>query len=598
MAVVSPSCHCRSGAFWHNLFRLQCILSLLLVAVSTPPEDPVKCASGNTNCTVTNSYGAFPDRSTCRAANVAYPTNEAELVSIVAAATRAQRKMRVVTRFGHSIPKLACTDGKDGLLISTKFLNRTLKADPAALTLTVESGVSLRQLIGEAAKAGMALPYAPYWWGLTVGGLMGTGAHGSSLWGKGSAIHDYVTEIQMVSPGSADEGFVRVRVLNESTLNEFNAAKVSLGVLGVISQVTFKLQPMFKRSLTYVMKNDSDFGDQAMTFGKKHEFADLLWYPTQGKVVYRIDDRVPSNTSGNGLYDFLPFRSQLSAALAIIRSTEETQEALRDANGKCIGAKLITSTLFASAYGLTSNGVIFTGYPVVGNQSRMMSSGTCLDSLQDGMITACAWDSRIKGEFFHQTTFSIPLTRVKDFINDVKALLKIEPKSLCGLELYYGFLMRYVTASPAYLGKEVEALDFDLTYYRSKDPLTPRLFEDYIEEIEQMALFKYNALPHWGKNRNVAFDGVIKKYKNAPDFLRVKEKYDPSGLFSSEWTNQILGLKGNVTIVKESCALEGLCICSEDIHCAPKKGYFCQSGKVYKEARVCARASDTRRVEL
>lgn len=88
----------------------------------------------------------------------------------------------------------------------------------------------------------------------------------------------------------------------------------------IFEKVTFELQPMFKRSLTYVMKNDSDFGDEAVTFGGKHEFADFLWLPSEGKVVYRIDDRVPFNTSGNGLFDFFPFRPQLSVALAIVRS--------------------------------------------------------------------------------------------------------------------------------------------------------------------------------------------------------------------------------------------------------------------------------------
>lgn len=176
---------------------------------------------------------------------------------------------------------------------------------------------------------------------------MGTGAHGSSLWGKGSAVHDYVIEIRMVSPGSVNDGIAKVRVLSESTNPvEFNAAKVSLGVLGVISQVrsiisfsvlikkilsnlncymflkvTFNLQPIFKRSLTYVMKNDLDFDDQPLTFGKKHEFADFVWLPSQGKVVYRMDDRVAVNTTGNGSYDFLPFRSQLSVVLATIRSS-------------------------------------------------------------------------------------------------------------------------------------------------------------------------------------------------------------------------------------------------------------------------------------
>jgi len=42
----------------------------------------------------------------------------------------------------------------------------------------------------------------------------------------------------MVSPGSVNDGFAKIRVLSETTTpNEFNAAKVSLGVLGVISQV-------------------------------------------------------------------------------------------------------------------------------------------------------------------------------------------------------------------------------------------------------------------------------------------------------------------------------------------------------------------------
>jgi hypothetical protein len=68
-------------------------------------------------------------------------------------------------------------------------------------------------------------------------------------------------------------------------------------------------------------KDDSDLGDQLISFGRKHEFADVSWYPSQQKVVYRIDDRVLVNTSGNGLYDFTAFRSTLSLALAVVRST-------------------------------------------------------------------------------------------------------------------------------------------------------------------------------------------------------------------------------------------------------------------------------------
>jgi len=37
-----------------------------------------------------------------------------------------------------------------------------------------------------------------------------------------------------------------------------------------ISQVTLKLESLFKRSLTYVTKNDFDLGDELISFGKKH----------------------------------------------------------------------------------------------------------------------------------------------------------------------------------------------------------------------------------------------------------------------------------------------------------------------------------------
>lgn len=210
-------------------------LSLSFVG-STPPAEPVNCSSGNKNCTVTNTYGTFSDRTICRAAEVIYPTTEQELISIVSNATKQQRKMKAVTLTSHSIPKLVCPDGINGLLIGTKYLNRTVDLNMSAMTITVEPGMTLRELINVSANAGLAIPYVPYWWGITVGGLLGTGAHGSTLWGLGSAVHDYVVRIRIVTPAAEDEGYAKVRIL-ENGDPQLDAARVSLGVLGVISQV-------------------------------------------------------------------------------------------------------------------------------------------------------------------------------------------------------------------------------------------------------------------------------------------------------------------------------------------------------------------------
>ncbi|KAI6701794.1 hypothetical protein NL676_010930 [Syzygium grande] len=91
---------------------------------------------------------------------------------------------------------------------------------------------------------------------------------------------------------------------------------------------------------------------------------------------------------------------------------------------------------------LTNNGVIFTGLSGDWVSQQAAIVRICLDSLQDDLITACPWDPRVNGEFFHQTTFSVGLFVIKSFIEDIQQLIALILK-LCSLELYSGILMRY-----------------------------------------------------------------------------------------------------------------------------------------------------------
>lgn len=106
-------------------------------------------------------------------------------------------------------------------------------------TVTVDSGVGLRDLINAVEAHGLSLVASPYWEGVSIGGLISTGSHGSSWWGRGGAVHDRVVGVRIVVAASKNEGFAKVLDVDGSKGSLFDAVRVSLGLLGVISKVSF-----------------------------------------------------------------------------------------------------------------------------------------------------------------------------------------------------------------------------------------------------------------------------------------------------------------------------------------------------------------------
>uniref|UniRef100_A0A803NME7 L-gulonolactone oxidase n=1 Tax=Cannabis sativa TaxID=3483 RepID=A0A803NME7_CANSA len=559
------------------------------VALAMVPPNPIQCndgGGGGGDCTLSNSYGAWGDRKDCHVLNVTYPTNEEELRLAVAHANRNKLKLKVVSKFSHTIPKLACPGSGEGpnFLISTKNYDSGIEIDTKNMAVTVDSGVGLRRLIDEVERVGLSLVAAPYWEGVSVGGIISTGAHGSSWWGKGGAVHDHVIGVSMVVPAKPSEGYAKI-IRIEANDPLLDAAKVSLGLLGVISKVKLSVEKGFKRSIRYNFTEDGGIEERWFEHGKKNEFGDITWYPSKHIAVYRYDNRVPLNASGDGTFDFIGFQPNSLLISKTIRATEKAIENSGNSKGKCAMAATVVGYKKLSANGLKNNGVIFTGYPVVGPQAKMQTSGTCLYATRNDL--SCAWDPRINGLFFYETTAIFPannLVTFTNFINDVKKLRDLNPENFCGVDAYNGFLIRFIKASTAYLGQTVDSVVVDFNYYRASDALTPRLNQDLWEEVEQMAFFKYGAKPHWAKNRNLAFLGVKDKYPSFGKFVEKRKELDPENIFSSEFSDELLfGSREK----KDGCALEGQCVCSEDRHCRPDKGYFCQQGLVYKEARVC-----------
>ncbi len=125
----------------------------------------------------------------------------------------------------------------DGIFLSTLNYSAIIAINETlAMTATVQSGIGLRTFLDAVAAQNLALPIAHYWDGITLGSLLGTGGHASTLFGRGSALHDYVTSLKIVITATAAEGYSKTITLITAECDpaDLNAAKLfSLAVLGV-----------------------------------------------------------------------------------------------------------------------------------------------------------------------------------------------------------------------------------------------------------------------------------------------------------------------------------------------------------------------------
>ncbi|XP_059076534.1 L-gulonolactone oxidase 3-like [Cryptomeria japonica] len=526
-----------------------------------PPAPSLQCTSDG--CEIFNYQGIWEDRSICKATNVAWPTSEPQLLRAVAHAVQTNQKIKVVSRHAHSLSKLVCVDS-EGLIISTQNYDSVIEVNRKAMTITVQSGTMMSDVIEAAAKQGLALPAMTYISGVSAAGVISTGAHGSSFAGKGSGVYEYVVGMRIVVPGSPFDGYAKIITLTEAD-EDLKAARLALGTLGAISEITFSLRPMFKRSVSV-------------------------------SAIFVANDRVSVDVAGDGSNSILGTPTTV-ADIETRAYLLDSVQAKADVVAICnlVGNRTLRSA--ANGYGFLNHEKVFTGYPVVGFNYRMQTSGECEQvpgqkderctptQILDKNETTCSWDRRVHTSLYFDVELRVPLSRFREAMKDVKKIRDLNPERMCDQTI---ISLRSIKKSEAYLGPTEDLVTMELITYRPREAGTPKWNEDVFEEIEQMVIEKYGGGLHWGKSGGYLFGGLAKRTVSLEGFLKVKERFDPDGVFSNDWTDGLFGIgdKG-VEELRDGCALDKLCKCREDSHCAPEKGFLCKEGRVWEYARVC-----------
>jgi FAD-dependent oxidoreductase len=490
----------------------------------------------------------------CEASQAMIATSVQEIQTAVklALSTKQSLKVRSIKESRSYSPVICPENG--GIVLNVEPLNKILTVDSDALTATVQPGAIIGDIQRDLNLKGLAFPVTPDYNGVTIAGAMGTGAHNSSLQIP-SSVSDWIEEIKLV------DGQGKLRTLTGEALD---AARVHLGMLGVIYELKIKVVPQFKLQYESQKHSDKRIEFEALDLARSHAYAKISWFPTHKTYFLDTFKKLPLSTPGESFNNSW----SVPAIAGIIKNFPQPIEVVNSNKlVQCSVEGLRVSTWSPPYKVISSSQSTPVGF------SHQMISGSCPEG-------TCSWDRGIKTR-----TVEVAFA-AKDFeawASDVKAMLKL--RSACFPLM--GIYLRFSAPSKAYLGQAYgqETVMFEIHIPTSNRPQLEASSEVY-DEIVQMTLGKYKGRPHWAKNSQPYFQDLgTAQYPQWEDFKEVRRAFDPQGIFLNPFWKKIESVVESTP--KEGCGLSRECLCQVDSDCGP--GARCETGVFFTEARLCVK---------
>ncbi|KAI8249164.1 putative D-arabinono-1,4-lactone oxidase [Colletotrichum sp. SAR 10_77] len=208
------------------------------------------------------------------------PESLAEIEKVVNLARKCRRRI-VTTGCGHSPSNITCTSS---WLVNLDNYNRILSVDKSSGLAVIQSGIRLYALCDELERHGLAMPNLGSINQQSIAGAISTGTHGSSLF------HGLMSEDVLALKITLANGKTEICSHDENPAL-FRAALLSLGALGIITEITFRAVRSF--TLRWTQTIDTDV--KMLNAWKKDlwtqsEFVRVWWFPyTRRAVVWRAD---------------------------------------------------------------------------------------------------------------------------------------------------------------------------------------------------------------------------------------------------------------------------------------------------------------------
>lgn len=218
------------------------------------------------------------------------PESEAEIEKVIRLANACRRRTTTVG-CGHSPSDLTCTSS---WLVNLDNFNKLLSFDRSTCLVKMQAGIRLYELGAELDRLGLAMPNLGSINAQSIAGALGTGTHGSTL-GYG-LLSESVKALRIAL---ADGQTYDCSPTERPDL--FRGALLSLGALGIITEVTFQCVPAFVLSWHQMMDTEENiFRQWDSVLWHQADFVRVWWLPYSRRAVTWKADKVPPQDLDSG----------------------------------------------------------------------------------------------------------------------------------------------------------------------------------------------------------------------------------------------------------------------------------------------------------
>ncbi|HZX39406.1 MAG TPA: D-arabinono-1,4-lactone oxidase [Streptomyces sp.] len=419
---------------------------------------------------------------TARPVREVSPASTEELAAAVRKAAEDGFKAKAVGT-GHSFTAAAATDG---VLIRPELLTGIRDIDRTAMTVTVEAGTPLKRLNAALAREGLSLTNMGDIMDQTVAGATSTGTHGTGR--ESASIAAQIKALELVTADGS--------VLNCSEKENpdvFAAARIGLGALGVVSAITFAVEPVFLLTAREEpMAFDKVTAEFDALFAENEHF-EFYWFPHTGNCNTKRNNRsagpaAPPGQISGWIEDELLSNGVFQVVSSLGRAVPATIPAIAKISSRALSARMYTDIPYK----------VFTS------------------------------PRRVR---FIEMEYALPREAAMGALREVKAMIERSP-----LRVSFPVEVRTAPADDIALstasGRESAYIAVHL--YKG----TPH--QSYFTAVERI-MTAHGGRPHWGKVHTRDAEYFAEVYPRFGEFLALRDRLDPERLFGNDYLRRVLG---------------------------------------------------------